>query len=244
MNFYTKNPSPLPKYSLPEPIFDAEPGYIELYWKAWEYAWDHVITNPDFPYSPYLDEAFQPDLIWVWDSCFMVLFARYASETFPAANTLDNFYALMLDGAKAPLKIHHPDNPPLFAWAERELFHITGDRKRLRKILVEENYLQRMFDVFDSFQAESQPEWANCPVALQRERKGYRWAGCPSGMDNTPRGDFDYESIYWLDAVSQQALSAKCIAELSGHIGETAIQNKYQGIFEGLKRQLNTHYWD
>ena len=28
---------------IPQPVFDAEPGYVELYWKAWELAYAHVI---------------------------------------------------------------------------------------------------------------------------------------------------------------------------------------------------------
>lgn len=229
---------------IPCPILEGNPEWVDLYWTAWELAWDHVIDNPDLPFSPYLDEAFQPDRIWIWDSCFMILFARYAAERFPCANTLDNLYALGLEGADAPMRIHHPDNPPLMAWAERELYRATGDRDRLKKVLVDPGHLPAWFDRFDAFQPGERPSWAECEAALAREPNGYRWAGCPSGMDNTPRGHFQYDSIYWVDALAQQALSARCIAELAGEIGETALAADFGQRHAQRSAQLNRTYWD
>ena len=62
------NPLPFPKDKLPQPVFDKEPGFIDLYWKAWEIAWNHVKVQKGFPQSPYMDEAFWKKTIWPWDS--------------------------------------------------------------------------------------------------------------------------------------------------------------------------------
>ena len=45
----------------PEPVFDREPGFVELYWKACELACAHVLYQPGMPQSPYMDEAFSDD---------------------------------------------------------------------------------------------------------------------------------------------------------------------------------------
>ncbi len=68
---------------MPEPVFDAEPGFIDLYWKAWELAWDHVKEAKDVPQSPYMDEAHWKEAIWIWDTGFMTHFCKYAPSTFP-----------------------------------------------------------------------------------------------------------------------------------------------------------------
>jgi glycogen debranching enzyme len=235
---------PLNRDTIPRPILEEDSGWVDLYWTAWELAWDHVIDNPDLPHTPYLDEAFQPDRIWIWDSCFMILFARYAPQVFPCAQTLDNLYALGLEGAEAPMRIHHPDNPPLPAWAERELYRITGDRERLRRVLVDEALLPRWFERFETFTPGERPAWAECEAALKREPMGYRWAGCPSGMDNTPRGDFDYDSIYWVDALAQQILAARCISELALEVGDERLSESFQAEAEKRARLLNGLYWD
>lgn len=52
----------------------------------------------------------------------------------------------------------------------------------------------------------------NCSLYAQKETDGYRWSGVASGMDNTPRGREDYDSILWFDLLAQQALAARRIA--------------------------------
>ena len=42
----------LDRSRLPEPVFSANPGYVDLYWKAWELAWDHVEEDDGLVSSP------------------------------------------------------------------------------------------------------------------------------------------------------------------------------------------------
>ena len=133
---------------MPEPVFESEPGFVELYWKAWELAYAHVLRIPGLAQSPYMDEGFQADTLWIWDTCFMALFCRYAPDQFPGIESLLNFYAPIHDGFKMPLTIQHPDNPPLFAWVEHDYFQFTGDTERLRWLLEEKQYLQKHYEWF------------------------------------------------------------------------------------------------
>ena len=107
-----------PAARLPELVFDSEPGFVELYNVAWKLAWEHVLTRAGAPVSPYMDEGFDKERIWLWDTSFMVHFCKYAPEAFPGVASLENFYRPMLDGEPSTLLVHHPDNPPLPAWAE------------------------------------------------------------------------------------------------------------------------------
>ncbi len=221
---------------------------VELYHKTWEIAAGRVRKGPEgLPASPYLDENCYEDQIWIWDTCFMVLFAKYAPKHFPGVESLDNLYKPMHEGAATPLRIHWPDNPPLFAWTEREYFKFTGDKARLDKILNKKRYLQKHFDWFAGVKAGD-----SMPCSPQRTQlnavgeDGFTWSGRASGMDNTPRGRDagGYDKILWVDAIAQQALSAHCMAEMHLSLGNKPEAASWQKRYETLKRKINTLYWD
>ena len=76
---------------------------------------------------------------------------------------------------------------------------------------------------------------------LQKLPDGYKWAGYPSGLDNTPRGKIteratkdrpDNPNMLWIDAICQQALSALCISKMFRLIGDElkAGDFKYQDM--------------
>lgn len=238
---YTRNPVPLDRTRIPEPVFDEQPGYIDFYWKAWELAWDHVVEKPGAPASPYIDEAFDPDTIWIWDTCFMVHFCKYAPDLFPGIQSFDNFYKPLHEGVTSSLKIQHPDNPPLFAWIEDEYLRFTGDKQRVEGIL---GYLQAHYTFIENAKFEQSVAGAVCPAFTQKEASGYRWNGIASGMDNTPRGREQYDTILWFDLLAQQGLSASRIARLARLIGQDGIADEFTAKFESLKELANRLYWN
>lgn len=234
--------------NVPQIVFEAEPELEKLSAFAWKCAAEHISSCPGAPQSPYMDEAFAEDRIWIWDTCFMVLYCKYAPEIFPGVESLRNFYLPMLDGVETPLKIHIPDNPPLFAWAEWENYRITGDREHLKELFFQHRYPQRMFRFFESLHYGDRFPYMSSlyPVQWQKTPFGYHWSGGRCGMDNTPRGDFPrtvidndpaYRKILFLDAAAQQALSARIIWEVTG---DTAFRQEY----DTLAALLNHYYWD
>lgn len=241
MTHYAKNTNPFDRSRLPEPVFDENPGYIDFYWRAWEHAWDHVVQKPGAPASPYIDEAFDPDTIWIWDTCFMVHFCKYAPDLFPGIQSFDNFYKPLHEGIASPLKIHHPDNPPLFAWIEDEYLRFTGDTSRVRTVLP---YLKAHFSFIENARAGATLAGTNCPLFAQREPDGYRWSGVASGMDNTPRGREDYDSILWFDLLAQQALAARRIAALARRMPDSRAAEEFERKFVELKQLANRLYWN
>ena len=82
------------KEILPKPIWAGHDEEINMYWRAWEIGVGNL-RNPQ-PGSgfimPYIDTAYNGN-IFMWDSSFILMFARYGARFFPFQNTLDNFYA-------------------------------------------------------------------------------------------------------------------------------------------------------
>ena len=234
--------------SVPEVVTGSEPELARFAKTAWAMAYDHVTNCVGAVQSPYMDEAFSPDRTWIWDTCFMALFCRYAPDVFPGVESLMNFYAPMLDGTPSALKVHIPDNPPLFAWAEWMNYRMTGDRKRIDLIFGGRKYPQRMFDLYERMKiGDGFPFQSSAfPVLWEKRPLGYLWTGGRSGMDNTPRGGFSrqvfdndarYFSILWIDAISQQALACRIIYEATGDEVFKKRFDEYAGI-------INERYWD
>ena len=227
---------------IPQPIFESEPGYSDLYWKAWELAWDHVKYQPGLVQPLYMDEGLWDDTIWIWDSEFMVLFCKYAPELFPGIQTLDNFYCTMLEKEESSLRIQHPDNPPFFAWVEWEYFKFTNDREHLKTLIKDKKYLQRYHTLFDNLHPGIKLQFDHAPIAVKNEGIGYRWNGVSSGMDNSPRmrgGD-----MLWIDAISQQALSALYISRLGESISDKKTCHEFKKKYKRLKNIINEYYWN
>lgn len=152
---------------------------VDLYHKTWEIAAGRVRKGPEgLPASPYMDENCYEDQIWIWDTCFMVLFAKYAPRSFPGVESLDNLYKPVHEKAVTPLKVHLVDNPPLFAWVEKEYFDFTGDKNRLDDLLNKKQYLQKHFNWFA--QAKSGERFACSPQNIHLNSigaDGFTWTG-------------------------------------------------------------------
>ena len=231
---------------VPQPVYEADTTLVELYYKAWELAEDHIRTQPGLASARYMDEGcmdgFGPETIWIWDTAFMSLFCKYAPAYFPGVESLKNFYEPILDGAPSPLRIHHPDNPPLFAWVEHDNYKFTANKAHLDSLVLYHKYLQRYYDYFNALNPESDFGFDHQPVALNRHDKGFEWSGNQSGMDNTPR-DRD-GAIYWIDAISQQALSALYISRIAHICDDNKTARQYRREYSRLKKLVNKYYWN
>jgi hypothetical protein len=184
----------------------------------------------------------------------MALFCKYAPDRFPGVESFDNFYKPLYDGAPTTLGIHHLDNPPLFAWIEWENYRFTGNRARIEEIY-RKGYLQKHFELMESLPLPRAPACADNETFFRKVALGYHWAGCPNGMDNTPRGGggggpnpddarFGYPDILWLDALAQQALAAQCIGNIAAELGDAESAATWSAKWRTLGDLLNRHYWD
>jgi len=229
---------------IPTPVFDERPEYVDLYWIAWEQAKEHVKYQPGLVQERYMDEGFHDESIWIWDSAFMVMFCKYAPKLFPGIETLDNFYYTLHENADSPLSVWHPDNPPLFAWVESSYFNFTDDKEHIKELLTETRFLQRHFDLFNTMTPETTFPFpiSNGGIRIHYKGIGYDWNSYQSGMDNSPRRRG--RPMLWVDAISQQALSALYITRLAKVAGDVETEKEFTERYEDLKEKINKYYWD
>lgn len=262
------------KKYIPRPLCEEHPEYEAFYDKAWELARAHVRSIPGMPQDPYMDEAFCDTQVWIWDTCFMSMFCKYAQEVFPGVETFKNFYHVLHEGGLLPLiipsenepawtgetpgvptniKICIPDNPPLFACGEYENALIHGDKEYLRELLYEKKSLQKHYEWFESLKEKRHFPGVRSINHLLNEECGYKWEGGRSGMDNTPRGRLgescDKErpqnpDMLWIDALCQQALSARLIAEMFALLGDGDNEKLWNDRFSAKKKLAVELYWD
>lgn len=250
------------KSLLPEPVLETEPELIKMYWKCWEIAFEGFKKpSAGSPLvSNWLDEAFSEN-IFQWDTIFMMMFARYGHNVFPAIQSLDNFYAFQresgyicreyreIDGKEIHYHdgdLFHPKgrknsiNPPLFAWAEVESFRLTGDKTRFESVLpILEKYA----------------EWLNKdgdPDAIEWEENGRRSAGTPhrlfwntplgSGMDNTPRPTM--KGAGWVEMSSQMVIMYNNLAIICAELGLHDKSTGYIAEAEEIANRINQWCWN
>jgi len=171
-----------------------------------------------------------------FDTCFSTFFLVYSNRIFPVTSGLDNFYAKQEESGAIRGEyreadgrpIHPKDNPrgilpPLFAWAEFNIYHKLGVKKRIREVLpVLERYYQW---IEQTFKAEN--GLYSVPLAATM-------------MDNSPRE----EMAYAVDFNSQMALAAFYMSELADIINDKERNYTYKKAYFSLKTKINALMWD
>jgi glycogen debranching enzyme len=227
---------------LPRPILPGREHLVELYYYAWELAKQHIAYNEKTASKYYMDEGCWPDRLWLWDTCFMAEFCRYAPELFPGIESLDNFYAIQHDdgyitmtqiietGEDAYKLPWGRINPPLAAWVEWDYYLVSGDIDRLEKVL---DHLVR----FD--------EWIE--KNRRRDDGSYWFSDCnSSGMDNSPRtcrSCKDGHNTNFIDLAAQQALAAKYIGDIARETGKEDLADKFEKLYGQRCAYLNEKLW-
>ncbi len=154
-----------------------------MYAKALEITKSKVRGGDSEPFfkKPFVDAAFS-DNIFLWDTCFIVCFAKYHLDELPVYQALDNFYERIetdgyicreyrQDGRPLWSKDHPVSiNPPLLAFAETELYGVKKDKDRLRYAYT---FLKKNFEFHvNRYQGEDKLFWGDT---------------LGMGMDNIPR---------------------------------------------------------
>lgn len=231
---------------LPNPIWENHPKEIEMYWKAWEIAVGNIrqVQEGSGFVSPYLDVAYNGN-IFMWDSSFMMMFARYGYRFFPFQNSLDNFYAkqhpdgficreIKADGADC-FERYDPvsTGPNLLPWAEMTYYKQYGDSERLHKV----------FPVLCAYY-----KW----LKLNRTwPNGTYWSsGWGTGMDNMPRVQSKYSMIYshghmvWLDTCLQQLFMANILLEIGFYLERWQEIEEFEDEIKMLASYIRNNLWD
>ena len=231
--------------ALPRPVLPGHDDWLSLWNLAWRLLFRNV-KDPGVPgWKPYLTCFPGVDMIWQWDSCVMTFLTNWSNGTVSAFDNLDDLYALRResDGFMAMAydtltgKPSYPEfdgriNPPLMAWAERDYLLATGDASRLPRVLPA---LEGFFGFVE---------------ARRRRVCGLYYFEDPgsSGMDNSPRGGYCAaqnlgSDVCFVDLACQQALTARCIADLARALGDGAKAARYEAEFDRIRGLVDRLHW-
>ena len=233
------------KKILPSPVWKGHEKEIEMYWHAWQIAIRNICQPQDGSgfVSSYLDVAYNGN-IFMWDTAFMMMFARYGYRFFPFQNSLDNFYAkqhpdgficreIRADGSDC-FERYDPTStgPNLLPWVELAYFKQFGDIDRLHAIFPALCAYAKWWKLNRT--------WPN----------GTYWtSGWGTGMDNMPRVKSEYNPIYshghmeWLDANLQQYLVDYSLLQIGFFIERWQEIEDMEDEMKFLKAHVGTKMW-
>lgn len=229
---------------LPAPILPGHPEWVELYWRAWELAWSNLRQpEPSSGFVSAFIDAAVDEAIYMWNSCFMVLFGLYGRSHFDFMGSLDNFYAKQhADGficraidsyqGRDAFYPFDPDGtgPNILAWAEWRYFRLTGDDGRLARVFWPLMAFHRWF--------RANRTWPN----------GAYWAtGWSSGMSNqarVPDSAHHHRHWCWIDATAQAALNCTILRKIAAMLEEEELIDELAEEHAKLNRLINDRMWN
>jgi len=253
-SFLTKTPDtkPLPVYEdikskLPNPIWEGHEDHLSAYWWAWSMAFANLkkpVPGTGFV-SSFIDTAFN-GCEFMWDSCFMLMFGKYADKIFKFQGTLDNMYSHQHQDGFICREIewttglehftrHDPSatGPEVMAWCEWEYYLNFGDKERLSKVFAPLMAYHR---------------WM---------KEHYTWpdgtyfsTGWGCGMDNIPRQTPGYDPMFshghmiWVDACMQELNCCNILIEMAKEVGREEFIEELTEERDLLEKVINEKLWD
>ncbi|MDR3691799.1 MAG: trehalase family glycosidase [Fimbriimonas sp.] len=226
------------KNRLPRPVWDGHEDLIGMYWYAWKtlfsvWVFAPPVTNQMAVSNPI---GIQSWGAWgstmVWDSAFILQFARYGEGAYPFITALDNCYARQhengficreSDSSNREVYVIYPVNPPLLAWAEWSYFHVTGDTSRIKQVFLP---------------LVKQYEWY---MLYQRRANGLYWTDGFNEADDSPRNALAHD---YVSTTSIQALSADILSKMAKICGRVDMATWFSKDAQKLKGMVNASFWD
>jgi neutral trehalase len=211
--------------------------FVDIYDQTW--AWIQDFWNKGTKKSGLEQRYFyypESESINQFESIFSTFFLVYSNKIYPAAPQLDNFYNKQeesgairgdynIKDGKPILSSDNPEgvNPPLFSWAEYNLYHKIGNKKRIRDCMpVLEKYFHWLEETF------------------KQENGLYSVPLSATKMDNSPRKGLYYP----VDFNTQQAINALYMSELGDILNDKEISFKYMRHYFSLKTRINNLMWN
>ena len=238
---YNQSPPPSLKDiegSLPVPVLEGNEDAIRAYWYCWDTllkVWTYAPSSQDHQAVTNMIgiQSWGP---WgssmVFDTCFILHFARYGAAAYPFIGSLDDCYARQhengficreADKNNHEVYVIFPANPPLFAWAEWEWYEVAHDKARLAQVLL---------PIIKHY------EWW---MRYQRRDNGLYWTNGAQEADDSPRNGLMY---YAVSASSYQALTARCIAQIAHEIGRDDLRDFFEAQHAEIRDMVNNNFWD
>ncbi|KGE71910.1 MGH1-like glycoside hydrolase domain-containing protein [Spirochaeta lutea] len=208
-------------------VYDQTWAWIEEFWQKGS---EENGLQPKFFNQPTAETISQVE------ACFSTFFLVYSNKIYPCTPQLDNFYAKQEENGaiRSEYRVSDgsafltDDNPegvclPLFSWAEHNLFHKIGNKKRIKEIMP---ILEKHFSWLES--------------TFKDENGLYRVPLSATGMPNSPRKN----SVYYCDFNMVMAVNAMYMAELADILNDKEISFFYKRHYFSLKTKINQLMWN
>jgi neutral trehalase len=211
--------------------------FVDIYDQTWAWVQDYWQkgTTQNGLQKQYFNYP-QATTINQFESIMSTFFLVYSNRNFPTTPQLDNFYDRQeasgairgdysLDKGKPVYTKDNPQgvNPPLFAWAEYNMYHKIGNKKRLKEVMpILEKYYTWLEDNFKD-------DSGLYAVPLSAVK-----------MENSPRKG----AFYLVDFNTQQAINALYMSELGDILNDKEISFKYKRHYFSLKTRINNLMWN
>ncbi len=171
-----------------------------------------------------------------FDACLSTFFLVYSNKVYPACPSLDNFYKKQEESGairgeynaetgEPVLTDENPEGaaPPLFSYAEYNLYHKEGNKKRLKDIMP---ILEKYFDWLETTFRDDTGLYA-VPLSA-------------TYMMNAPREGTKYP----VDFNTQQAINALYMSAIGDVLNDKEMSFKYKRHYFSLKTRINSQMWN
>ncbi len=236
MQIVSQEPTTQSKKEFPT-IHFYDQDFVDIYNQTWAWiqdCWKRGTTKNGFQ-SKYFNFP-EHETINQFESIFSTFFLVYSNRLLPVTPQLDNFYEKQEeDGAircdysiKDGKPVFTRENPqgvgtPLFAWAEYNLYHKIGNKKRIRDVM----------PILESY-------WSWLESTFKDDTGLYAVPLSTTMMTNSPRKS----AKYLVDFNSQQAINALYMAELGDILNDKEISFRYKRHYFSLKTRINSLMWN
>jgi len=211
--------------------------FVDIYDKTWAWIEDCWKSGGDksgiegkffsYPESQTVTQA---------DAIFSSFFLVYSNRIFQAHPTLDLFYSRQeANGAirnaydiKTGAPVLERENSeglgmPLFAWVEFNIYHKSGNKKRIKDVLP---ILCKYTSWIDS--------------TFKKTNGLYKTPLCATGMSNLPRGD----AYFAMDFNAMMAINMLYLSALADILNDKETSFIYKRQYFALKTRINSLMWN
>ncbi len=211
--------------------------FVDIYDQTW--AWIQDFWHKGTVKSKLQPRFFNfPDNATVnqFESIFSTFFLVYSNRIYPTIPQLDNFYGKQeesgairsdynLKDGKPVFAKDNPEgvNPPLFSWAEYNIYHKIGNKKRIKEIMPK---------------LEAYYAWLE--QTFKQENGLYEVPLSATTMVNSPRKG----AKYLVDFNTQQAVNALYMSELGDILNDKEVSFRYKRHYFSLKTRINSMMWN
>ena len=210
---------------------------VDLYNKTWiliKECWKNGTSSNGLA-TKYFNYSTNKE-IFQFESILSTFFLVYSNKIYPVTPILDNFYskqepsgaircAYSEDTGKPVKQSKNPEmvHPPLFAWAEYNIYHKLGLKSRVKEIVP---ILEKYF-----FWLEK---------TFKKDNGLYAVPLNATTMENSPRSD----AFYPIDFNCQQAINALYMSALGEIMNDKERSYRFKKFYFSLKTRINKFMWN